>query len=53
MWSMYFLLFTNINDLGEGVRFCFFVSLANLLCVSSIYDLFIGYDYVSQDIPQL
>lgn len=54
MWSMYFLLFTNINDLGEGVRFCFFViSLANLLCVSSIFDLFIGYDYVSQDIPQL
>lgn len=51
---MYFLPFTNINDLGEGVRFCFFVvGLANLLCVSSIYDLFIGYDYVSQDIPQL
>lgn len=39
---MYFLPFTNINDLGEGVRFCFFVvGLANLLCViqSIIYSL--------------
>lgn len=54
MSSMYFLPFTNIYDLGEVGRFYFFVvGLANLLCVRSIHDLFIGYDYVGQDIFQL
>lgn len=38
---------------GRELGFVSLVSLANLLCVSSIFDLFIGYDYVSQDIPQL
>lgn len=48
MWSTYFLYFANINDFGRGRFYFFGFSIGTfLLFVNSIYDLFIGYDYVN------